>query len=282
MRISAFFVLAAYLAANAYVAARTSIFLHRNLPERVAKLVSLLTAGVYSVFAMGMPLGYILPEGTLRKAIMRVSFGFYGIFIYLFSAYALIEVLARLSKRFHRTEKLTARRGNPKLIFGGAVWFGIILTCILGIHHASELTVKRYDAEVAKDGGGRESLRVVLIADLHLGYSVGAKRIEDMVEKVNAQNADIVLIAGDIFDNTVDGIDDPESVKASLRSIKSRLGLPQLTARTEALPAGATTTWRSASSAGSAPKSWKTPSAAGRWSGLCATAVSSCWRTKRG
>ena len=81
MRISAFFVLAAYLAANAYVAARTSIFLHRNLPERVAKLVSLLTAGVYSVFAMGMPLGYILPEGTLRKAIMRVSFGFYGIFI---------------------------------------------------------------------------------------------------------------------------------------------------------------------------------------------------------
>ena len=172
-----------------------------------------------------MPLGYILPEGTLRKAIMRVSFGFYGIFIYLFSAYALIEVLARLSKRFHRTEKLTARRGNPKLIFGGAVWFGIILTCILGIHHASELTVKRYDAEVAKDGGGRESLRVVLIADLHLGYSVGAKRIEDMVEKVNAQNADIVLIAGDIFDNTVDGIDDPESVKASLRSMKSRLGV---------------------------------------------------------
>ena len=134
-------------------------------------------------------------------------------------------MLARLSKRFHRTEKLTARRGNPKLIFGGAVWFGIILTCILGIYHASELTVKRYDAEVAKDGGGRESLRVVLIADLHLGYSVGAKRIEDMVEKVNAQNADIVLIAGDIFDNTVDGIDDPESVKASLRSMKSRLGV---------------------------------------------------------
>ena len=46
-----------------------------------------------------------------------------------------------------------------------------------------------------------------------------------MVEKVNEQNADIVLIAGDIFDNTVDGIDDPESVKASLRSMKSRLGV---------------------------------------------------------
>ena len=88
--------LAGYLAANAYVAARTSVFLHRNLPERVAKLISLLTAGVYSVFAMGMPLAHILPEGTARKLILRVSFGFYGIFIYLFSAYVIIEVLARL------------------------------------------------------------------------------------------------------------------------------------------------------------------------------------------
>lgn len=225
MRISAFFVLAAYLAANAYVAARTSIFLHRNLPERVAKLVSLLTAGVYSVFAMGMPLAYVLPEGVARKAVMRVSYGFYGIFIYLFSAYAIIEVLARVSKKVRRTESLTARRGNPKLVFGGAVWFGIILTCLLGIHHASQLTVKHYDVQTAKDGGGRESLRVVLIADMHLGYSVGAERIADMVEKINAQDADIVLIAGDIFDNTVEGIDDPEAVKASLRDIKSRLGV---------------------------------------------------------
>ena len=107
MRISSFFVLAGYLAANAYVAARTSVFLHRNLPERVAKLISLLTAGVYSVFAMGMPLAHILPEGMARKLILHVSFGFYGIFIYLFSAYVIIEVLARLSKRFHRTERLT-------------------------------------------------------------------------------------------------------------------------------------------------------------------------------
>ena len=144
---------------------------------------------------------------------MRVSFGFYGIFIYLFSAYVIIEVLARLSKRFHRTERLNARKGNPKLMFGGSVWFGIILTCLMGIHHASELTVKHYAVQTDKDGGGRDSLRVVLIADLHLGYSVGAERIADMVEKVNAQDADIILVAGDIFDNTVEGIDDPEAGK---------------------------------------------------------------------
>ena len=139
---------------------------------------------------------------------------------------------------------------------------------MLGIHHASELTVKRYDAvQVAKDGGGRDSLRVVLIADLHLGYSVGAKRIEDMVEKVNAQDADIVLIAGDIFDNTVDGIDDPESVKASLRVDEKQAGRVRLLGQPRR---------------GGAPvqrvqhqKAGKHPAQRGRWSGSCATAASS-------
>lgn len=50
-----------------------------------------------------------------------------------------------------------------------------------------------------RTAAGRDSLRVVLIADLHLGYSVGAERIANMVEKVNAQDADIILGRGRHF-----------------------------------------------------------------------------------
>ena len=67
---------------------------------------------------------------------------------------------------------------------------------------------------------------MVLIADPHLkGCSVGAGAHRRHGGKVNAQDADIILVAGDIFDNTVEGIDDPEAVKASLRAMKSRLGV---------------------------------------------------------
>ena len=83
MRLSVLGVLAFYVAANAYVAARTSLFLHRNLPERAAKRLSFWTAGIYAIFACGMPIAHFLPEGALRKGILRVSYGFYGIFIYL-------------------------------------------------------------------------------------------------------------------------------------------------------------------------------------------------------
>ena len=225
MRLSVLGVLAFYIAANAYVAVRTSLFLHRNLPPKAAKVLSLMTAGVYAVFACGMPVAHFLPEGVLRKGILRVSYGFYGIFIYLFSAYFIVEVCAFILRHIPKTKKLINRRGNVKLLFGGALWCGIVLICILGILHSSDLKVQKYDIQVAKNGGNRDSLRVVLLADMHMGYSVGEKRIENMVKLVNEQDADIILIAGDIFDNTVDGIDDPEAVKESLRSLKSRLGV---------------------------------------------------------
>ncbi len=45
------------------------------------------------------------------------------------------------------------------------------------------------------------------------------------LRKINQQDADIVIIAGDIFDNSYDGMDDPEGIKAQLRSIKSKYGV---------------------------------------------------------
>ena len=225
MRLSVLGILAFYVAANAYVAARTSLFLHRNLPERAAKRLSFWTAGIYAIFACGMPIAHFLPEGALRKGILRVSYGFYGIFIYLFSVYVIVEIGALILQHIPKTKRIPRHRGNAKLLFGGVLWCGIILTCVLGILHSSDLTVRKHNIQVAKDGGNRDRLRVVLLADLHMGYSVGERRIENMVRLVNEQDADIILIAGDIFDNTVEGIDDPEAVKASLRAMKSRLGV---------------------------------------------------------
>ena len=44
-----------------------------------------------------------------------------------------------------------------------------------------------------------KELNVVLIADLHLGYNIGCKQMEQMTEKINEQNPDLVVVAGGIF-----------------------------------------------------------------------------------
>ena len=52
-----------------------------------------------------------------------------------------------------------------------------------------------------------------MIADLELGYTVGVRQVELMVDMLNELQPDLVCIAGDIFDNDYDALDDPERLK---------------------------------------------------------------------
>ena len=63
---------------------------------------------------------------------------------------------------------------------------------------------------------------MVLIADLHLGYNIGCRQMEQMVEKINAQDPDLVVVAGDIFDNEYEALEDPDRLAEILRGIQSK------------------------------------------------------------
>ena len=43
------------------------------------------------------------------------------------------------------------------------------------------------------------SYKIVLVSDIHLGRILGNAYAQDLVKKINAQNPDLVLIAGDIL-----------------------------------------------------------------------------------
>lgn len=70
----------------------------------------------------------------------------------------------------------------------------------------------------------RDSLRIVAISDLHLGYGIGKKEFESWVEKINKENPDIVLIAGDIVDSSVRPLDD-QNIAESFKKIEAPLGI---------------------------------------------------------
>ncbi len=82
----------------------------------------------------------------------------------------------------------------------------------------------RLSGKDIKKAGNRKELNLVLVADFHLGYSIGS-HMQRMVEKINASKPDLVVIAGDIFDNEYEALDNPERLEKILRSIKSRYGV---------------------------------------------------------
>lgn len=70
-----------------------------------------------------------------------------------------------------------------------------------------------------------DSLKIVLLADTHFGYSMGTAQAKRIVKKINTENPDVVCIAGDIFDNEYDAISKPDKLKEILKGIKSKYGV---------------------------------------------------------
>lgn len=69
-----------------------------------------------------------------------------------------------------------------------------------------------------------DTVTIVAVSDLHLGYETGRNRLRTFVDLINSQNPDIVLIGGDLIDNNTAPLY-KENMAEELRRIKSTLGI---------------------------------------------------------
>lgn len=167
-------------------------------------------------------LGFVLPSTMMIKNIFsKLGFYWVGIVLYIIIGSCLAQILKLIIWLIFRKKK------NTKIaIRMVAICFVIIFTVsmsVFGIANAHDLKVTNYDVRINKYANIRE-LNIALISDLHLGYNTGVKEIEDMVNKINNLNPDVVILAGDIFDNNYDAIDKPERIIELLSSIRSKYG----------------------------------------------------------
>ena len=58
-------------------------------------------------------------------------------------------------------------------------------------------------ADGARSHDSGAPLRIVAVSDVHLGYATGKKALQKYVGKINSLHPDVVLIGGDLIDNTV-------------------------------------------------------------------------------
>lgn len=121
-------------------------------------------------------------------------------------------------------EKRDADR-KRRILTGGICGAAVGALSLWGMYNAGVIRVTPYEIAVDKNAGELDSLHVVLAADLHLGYSTRSARMKRMVEKINEQKADIVVIAGDIFDNEYEALENPEELAEILRGIRSKYGV---------------------------------------------------------
>ena len=181
-------------------------------------------AVVYLFMALSPVIAFLLPKSAVAIVIRRISTYWLGIMLYSPLYVVLFDLLRLIAKHTKLKNTLLFSRGSV-ISIGSVVVACAVATCLYGIFNARNIKVNEYSVTVNKSCGSDKHLKAVLVADLHMGYAIGVDHITNMVEKINQQDADIVIIAGDIFDNSYDGMDDPEGIKAQLRSIKSKYGV---------------------------------------------------------
>lgn len=181
-------------------------------------------AVVYLFMALSPVIAFLLPKSAVAIVIRRISTYWIGIMLYSLLYVVLFDLLRLIAKHTKLKNTLLFSRGSV-ISIGSVVVAFAVATCLYGIFNARNIKVNEYSVTVNKSCGSDKHLKAVLVADLHMGYAIGVDHITNMVEKINQQDADIVIIAGDIFDNSYDGMDDPEGIKAQLKSIKSKYGV---------------------------------------------------------
>ena len=215
-----------YILLNVYLLLRIMRWMgacHRICEHPAVKIIFTI---LYAFLATSLLTGFLMPEGSLRHALKAIGNYWLGVLLYLSLTILiadLIRILLNRNKSFRENPHFHSRKC---FVAVGTLCAVIVVSLSTwGLINARIIRTTPYEVSVQKSAGNLDSLNIVLVADLHMGYNIGNKHISNMVEKINAQNPDLVVIAGDIFDNEYEALKNPEKLEKTLRGIKSKYGV---------------------------------------------------------
>jgi len=167
---------------------------------------------VLMAFAKGFPSGAFIKAGSFHMVVML--YGFLGV--------ALVDLI-RLANAFipFLPRSFSMRPATTGLALFVAVAAGAALMIAAGAVNAVRPRTVDLALSVPKRAGTLDHLTIVLASDLHLGILVGKSRLETIVDRINALEPDIVLMPGDIVDETV-----TDKIEAEFSAVMRRLRAP--------------------------------------------------------
>lgn len=164
---------------------------------------------------------YRLPNGWFRQAILYTETVYFSLLAFAVTICLFRQLTYYPLKHMHA--KLAAKVFADRSLFMGIVLTCTVLFCAAGIPKMEQLEVTPYSVTIAKDCKD-SSLRAALMADIHVGTGASFAQMDRMVEAVNAMDADLVILAGDIADSS-SSREDIDYLCASIAKMKTTYGV---------------------------------------------------------
>jgi len=136
----------------------------------------------------------------LAESFIKIGSWWLGAMLYLTLLFLLIDIFRGIFSLTGPTEFLRFSWSGNKGNVAVALVYGISAVILLaGYYSAKVPTVRTKSFQLSKVIPA-EQLKVVLVSDIHLGMMISNGKLERMVNLINSQNPDLILMAGDIFD----------------------------------------------------------------------------------
>ena len=174
-----------YLLANYYLLRRVMGWVKAWFPFfRTARHWALPVA-VQAFLACSIVIAFFLPEGRARRVMKLIGNYWLGVLLYVLLAVIAADLL-RLLLGYVLPFKHIFVTTQMHRIAGCVCALVILIASIWGVVNARIIHVTPYDVTVDKTVEGMDEMKVVLVADLHLGYNIGEKQMQQMVDRINA------------------------------------------------------------------------------------------------
>lgn len=220
----AIFLAPIYILLNIYVLRWGYLWIgncHHLFQSRIFRII--LTV-IYTLITLTPLTGFLIRKPAFLHRILKITSNYFlGIFMYILMVLFSIDIVRLILKYAVHASWIQSR-----IVFsavGACCICIVIIISFSGIYHAKHIKVTPYKITVDKSAPDMDSLKIVLLADTHFGYNSGAVHAQEIVDKINEQNPDLVCIAGDIFDNEYDAVREPEKISEILRTIRSKYGV---------------------------------------------------------
>ena len=185
------------LLVNLYIFSRTrSVFPDGNAVWWIATVLFWLVAFSYVIGRFAERTGPV----WLAEPMIKTGSYWIGAMVYLTLLFLLVDIFRGLNGLFHFTEFLRfnwlSSKGKTAIFL---VYSVTAIVLIAGYLNVKIPIVRKQSVQLNKPvPNGIQN--IVLVSDIHLGMMISNGKLNKMVDLINQQNADLVLLAGDVFD----------------------------------------------------------------------------------
>jgi uncharacterized protein len=197
-----------------------------RLTPRAQKIGSIVLAVMGTAMPLAMFLVQILPRslGSLLSFVVYTWMGFAALLVACLFAAELPRLLVVLGTRLSTGQTIDEGRRTflSRLIAGVATLVTLGLSGGGVAEALGAVALKNVKVALRKFPKELSGMRIVQLTDVHIGPMLGREWLEGIVARVNALDADLVVITGDLVDGSVEAL---RHHVAPLATLKSKLGV---------------------------------------------------------